>query len=157
MPSLRGGAPCCRYDAWWRITRGPSRSSSVMRKTPWRAEDSITASHRNYLIWPLSASINSDLPLTIATRLGHYEILSALGVGGMGEVNKARDRRLERDVAIKVLSRRLTLTQRRHSIRGGGPAPHLHVTDPPSKQGCEHLRVASIQPRPQNLKSHARH
>ena len=37
------------------------------------------------------------------TRLGPYEILSALGAGGMGEVYRARDTRLNRDVAIKVL------------------------------------------------------
>src|SRR2546427_9160726 len=37
------------------------------------------------------------------TRLGPYEIVSALGVGGMGEVYRARDTRLERDVAIKIL------------------------------------------------------
>src|SRR3977135_2354394 len=37
------------------------------------------------------------------TRLGHDEILSAIGAGGMGEVYRARDTRLERDVALKVL------------------------------------------------------
>ncbi len=37
------------------------------------------------------------------TRLGPYEILSAIGAGGMGEVYRARDTRLDRDVAIKVL------------------------------------------------------
>ncbi len=43
------------------------------------------------------------MPLSSATRLGPYEIVSALGAGGMGEVYRARDPRLGREVAIKVL------------------------------------------------------
>ena len=43
------------------------------------------------------------MTLTAGTRLGPYEIMSALGAGGMGEVYRARDTKLNRDVAIKVL------------------------------------------------------
>jgi eukaryotic-like serine/threonine-protein kinase len=43
------------------------------------------------------------MALSVGTRLGPYEILAAIGAGGMGEVYRARDARLERDVAIKVL------------------------------------------------------
>ena len=43
------------------------------------------------------------MALTAGTRLGPYEITAQIGVGGMGEVYRATDTKLDRDVAIKVL------------------------------------------------------
>src|SRR5690242_4123088 len=48
------------------------------------------------------------MPLQPGTRLGPYEIAAPLGAGGMGEVYRARDTRLGRDVAIKVLPQHLS-------------------------------------------------
>ena len=48
------------------------------------------------------------MPLQAGTRLGPYEILAQLGKGGMGEVYRARDPKLQRDVAIKVLPQNLS-------------------------------------------------
>ena len=43
------------------------------------------------------------MPLTPGTKLGQYEVVEAIGPGGMGDVYRARDTKLGRDVAIKVL------------------------------------------------------
>ena len=60
------------------------------------------------------------MSLAPATRLGPYEVLAPLGAGGMGEVYRARDTRLDRVVAIKVLPLHLgtDLERKRRFERG---------------------------------------
>jgi eukaryotic-like serine/threonine-protein kinase len=53
----------------------------------------------------LAASGTGGMSLTAGTRLGSYEVLSPIDAGGMGEVYRARDVRLDREVAVKVLPR----------------------------------------------------
>jgi len=48
-------------------------------------------------------TIKTDAPLTIGKNVGHYRIISRLGAGGMGEVYLAKDTKLNREVAVKIL------------------------------------------------------
>ena len=46
---------------------------------------------------------SAAMPLAVGTRLGPYEVTGTIGAGGMGEVYRARDTRLKRDIALKLL------------------------------------------------------
>ena len=47
------------------------------------------------------------MPLSAGTRLGVFEVLAPLGKGGMGEVYRAKDTKLEREVAVKILPEKM--------------------------------------------------
>ena len=70
--------------------------------------------------------------IPVGTRLGPYEIVSQLGAGGMGEVYRAKDTRLNRTVAIKVLPAQVTdrsdLRQRlEREARAVSSLSHPHI------------------------------
>ena len=73
--------------------------------------------------------------LTPGTKLGPYEVLGSLGAGGMGEVYSARDTRLDRRVAIKVLPDGLAadpqfrerFDREAQAHLGAEPSAHLHA------------------------------
>ncbi len=72
------------------------------------------------------------MPLEAGRQLGPYEIVSAIGAGGMGEVYKARDTRLDRTVAIKVLQEHVAadadVKQRfEHEARTVAALSHPHI------------------------------
>src|SRR2546428_13351754 len=65
-------------------------------------------------------------------RLGSYEILAAIGAGGMGEVYKARDTKLGRDVALKLLPESFLhdpdrVARFRREAQGLAPLNHPHI------------------------------
>ena len=73
------------------------------------------------------------MTLVAGTRLGPYEVVSLLGAGGMGEVYRARDGRLGRDVAIKVLHASFSadpdrLRRFEHEARAAGILNHPNIT-----------------------------
>src|SRR5439155_13216189 len=72
------------------------------------------------------------MALTPGTRLGNYEIVVSIGAGGMGEVYRARDPRLDRDVAVKVLPAALVADSGRRArfvqeARAASALEHRHI------------------------------
>ena len=93
------------------------------------------------------------MALAAGTRLGAYEITGQLGAGGMGEVYRARDTRLERTVAIKVLNSQLTASaelrarfEREAKVVSQLQHPHICVLhDVGSQDGTEYLVMEFLE------------
>ena|SRR2546429_963197 len=93
------------------------------------------------------------MALTSGTKLGPYEILAPLGAGGMGEVYRARDTRLDRTVAIKVLASHLSsspeLKQRfEREAKSISALNHPHICslyDVGSQDGIDYLVMEFLE------------
>ncbi len=93
--------------------------------------------------------------MTLATgsRLGPYEIVSPLGAGGMGEVYRARDTRLEREVAVKVLPKHLSSSEEmrqrfEREAKAISQLSHPHICalyDVGSHEGTEYLVMELLE------------
>src|ERR1700693_5602217 len=93
------------------------------------------------------------MSLTAGTKLGPYEIQSPLGAGGMGEVYRARDVRLDRTVAIKVLASHLSSSpelkqrmEREARAISSLNHPHIcHLYDIGSQDGIDYLVMEFLE------------
>ncbi|MCI0658309.1 MAG: serine/threonine protein kinase, partial [Acidobacteria bacterium] len=93
------------------------------------------------------------MPLVPGTRLGPYEIIGPLGAGGMGEVYKAKDTRLDRIVAIKVLPQHLSASPEvrarfEREARAISSLNHPHICtlhDIGNQDGMEYLVLEHLE------------
>jgi Tol biopolymer transport system component len=93
------------------------------------------------------------MPLASGTRLGPYEVVAPLGAGGMGEVYRARDTRLERTVAIKILPTELSADavrkqrfEREAKIISGLNHPNIcTLHDVGSQDGVDYLVMECVE------------
>src|SRR5579862_9349083 len=97
--------------------------------------------------------MHPPMAVTSGTKLGPYEIISLVGAGGMGEVYRARDTRLDRTVAIKVLPSHLSSSselkarfeQEARAISSLNH-PHIcHLYDVGSQDGIAYLVMEYLQ------------
>jgi len=91
------------------------------------------------------------MPLSAGTRLGVYEIVAPLGAGGMGEVYRARDTKLDRDVALKFLppafasdADRIARFEREAKVLASLNHPHIAALYGTDESGGQHFLVMEL-------------
>ncbi len=143
------------------LEREPSKRSDYLDQactepSVRREVESLISAHEQTDSRFLELPAVEEATLKSGTRLGSYEILELLGAGGMGEVYKAHDTKLMRDVAIKVLpaafvndSDRLSRFQREARILASLNHPNiatLHGLEGPDQSGGMHYLVMELVP-----------
>src|SRR5215475_10336817 len=93
------------------------------------------------------------MPLSAGTRLGPYEVLSSIGAGGLGEVYRAKDTRLDRTCAIKILPQHLSSNSQLHErfereARAISSLSHPHICplyDVGHEDGVDYLVMEHLE------------
>src|ERR1700675_2529219 len=132
----------CRQAFIYRITEG---LPVIRPELAWWYHVEITKGY-----WAIMPPLMALAP---GTKLGPYETLSPLGSGGMGEVYRARDTRLGRDVAIKILAREMSADparkqrfEREAKTISGLNHPHICVLhDVGSQDGMDYLVMECVE------------
>ena len=113
--------------------------------------------------FPVVLTWASTMTLAPGTRLGVYEIHSALGAGGMGEVYRARDTRLQRDVALKILpdafaadTDRLARFEREAQMLASLNHPNIAAIHGLEESGSVRALVTGARRRPHARRPHRR-
>ena len=151
-PSGPSGGPATRC---WTSRRRPGGSGRVRPARGWCAGPFISSatSSGHWGSTPKGDTFDGSMSLSPGTFLGAYEILAPIGEGGMGEVYRARDPRLEREVAIKVLQQAVAsddrqLTRFRQEARAVALLNHpniLQIYDSGVQQGLPYIVMELLE------------
>ena len=92
-----------RWRSSWNVKANPPRRADISPSLAFLVAESDDGNWKQTLGEPCQLCHYAPMPLAAGTRLGSFVIEGPLGAGGMGEVYKAKDTRLDRTVAIKIL------------------------------------------------------
>src|SRR6202040_1531960 len=115
-----------------------------------RTENFMEVSALELVAKQLAARQTPHMPLTSGTKLGSYEIQSPLGAGGMGEVYRATDTKLGRDVALKVLPAEMAqdperLGRFRREAKTLAQLDHPNIVTIHSVEECDGIHFLTMQ------------